>query len=108
MNLENDIRDRKDNVTIAVIDRNMLDKIPVIKKKYPQTSFILESDNPHDEGIEQYRPYLSGQIRKIADLDKIIGDLYQENERIRFNAESNRAASRFEMKRTSIVDLSNN
>lgn len=35
-------------MTIAVIDRNMLDKIPVIKKKYPQTAFILESDNPHD------------------------------------------------------------
>lgn len=44
----------------------------------------------------------------MADLDKIIADLYQENERIRFNAESNRAASRFEVKRTSIVDLSNN
>lgn len=41
MNLENDIRDRKDNVTIAVIDRNMLDKIPAIKKKYPHTAFIL-------------------------------------------------------------------
>lgn len=77
MNLENDIRDRKDNVTIAVIDRNMIDKIPEIKKKYPQTAFILESDAPHDEGIEAYRPYLSGQIRKIADLDKIIADLYQ-------------------------------
>lgn len=51
MNLENDIRDRKDNVTIAVIDRNMLDKIPPIKKKYPQAAFILEADVPHDEGI---------------------------------------------------------
>ncbi len=82
-------------MTIAVIDRNMLDKIPVIKKKYPQTAFILESDNPHDEGIEIYRPYLSGQIRKIGELDKIIADLYQENERIRFNTESNKVASRF-------------
>ena len=27
MNLENDIRDRKDNVTIAVVDRHLLDKI---------------------------------------------------------------------------------
>lgn len=41
MNLENDIRDRKDNVTLAVIDRNMLDKIPQIKKKYPHAAFIL-------------------------------------------------------------------
>lgn len=68
MNLENDIRDRKDNVTLAVIDRNMLDKIPSIKKKYPHAAFILEADNFHDEGIEQYRPYLAGQIRKISDL----------------------------------------
>ena len=77
MNLENDIRDRKDNVTIAVVDRNMLDKVPAIKKKFPQTAFILESDNLHDEGIDVYRPYISGQIKKIADLDKIIADLYQ-------------------------------
>lgn len=41
MNLENDIRDRKDNVTIAVIDRHLLDKIEPIKRKYPQTAFIL-------------------------------------------------------------------
>jgi hypothetical protein len=41
MNLENDIRDRKDNVTLAVIDRNMLEKIPSIKKKYPHAAFIL-------------------------------------------------------------------
>jgi hypothetical protein len=86
----------------------MLDKLPAIKKKYPQTAFILENDTGNDEGIEIYRPYLSGQIKKISELDKIIADLYQENERIRFNAESNRAASRFEMKRTSIVDQSNN
>lgn len=79
MNLENDIRDRKDNVTIAVIDRNMLDKIPSIKKKYPHAAFILEADSPHDDGIDQYRPYLAGQIRKMADLEKLIADLYQEN-----------------------------
>ena len=48
MNLEDDIRNMKNNVVIAVIDRNMLDKVPMIKKKYPQTAFILESDNPHD------------------------------------------------------------
>lgn len=29
----------------------MLDKIPLIKKKYPHTAFILEYDNSHDEGI---------------------------------------------------------
>lgn len=77
MNLENDIRDRKDNVTLAVIDRNMLDKIPQIKKKYPHAAFILEADAPHDDGIDQYRPYLAGQIRKMSDLEKLIADLYQ-------------------------------
>jgi hypothetical protein len=41
MNLENNVRDRKDNVTIAVIDKNMLEKIIPIKKKYPLTTFIL-------------------------------------------------------------------
>lgn len=55
----------------------MLDKIQLIKKKYPQTAFILEHDNPHDETIEPYRPFISGQIKKMADLDKIIADLYQ-------------------------------
>lgn len=95
MNLENDIRDHKEKVTLAVVDRNMLENIPQIKKKYPQAAFILEADTPHDDGIDQYRPYLAGQIRKIGDLEKLIADLYQENERIRFNAESMRAASRF-------------
>ena len=47
MNLQNDIRDRKDNVSIAVIDRNMLDKIGPIKKKYPHAAFILQSDSPN-------------------------------------------------------------
>jgi hypothetical protein len=46
----------------------MLDKIAPIKKKYPHAAFILESDSPHDEGIEQYRPYLAGQIKKMSDL----------------------------------------
>jgi hypothetical protein len=86
----------------------MLDKIPSIKKKYPHAAFILEADTFHDDGIEQYRPYLAGQIRKISDLEKIIADLYQENEKIRYNAENLRAASRFDMKKTSIVDVSNN
>jgi hypothetical protein len=48
MNLENDLRDKKDNVTIALIDRSMLSKIPEMKKKFPKVAFILESDNPHD------------------------------------------------------------
>lgn len=48
MNLENDLRDKKDNVTIAVVDRNMLAKLPEMKKKFPQVAFILESDNPND------------------------------------------------------------
>ena len=42
-----------------------------------------------------YRSYILGQIRKMADLDKIVADLYLENERIRYNAESNRVASKF-------------
>jgi len=46
----------------------MLDKIAPIKKKYPHAAFILESDSPNDDGIEQYRPYLAGQIRKISDI----------------------------------------
>jgi hypothetical protein len=41
MNLENDIRDRKDAVTIAVINKNMIEKIIPIKKKYQQVTFIL-------------------------------------------------------------------
>jgi hypothetical protein len=44
----------------------------------------------------------------MSDLEKLVADLYQENERIRYNAESVRAASRFEMKKTSMVDVSNN
>ena len=40
-NLETDIRDRKDNVTIAVVDHNMLDKVPALKSKYPHCTFIL-------------------------------------------------------------------
>ena len=82
-------------MTIAVVDRNMLEKVPDIKKKYPQTAFILESDNIYDDGVEMYRSYILGQIRKMADLDKIVADLYLENERIRYNAESNRVASKF-------------
>jgi hypothetical protein len=46
----------------------MLDKIPSIKKKYPHAAFILEADTPHDEGIDQYRSYLAGQIGKMSDL----------------------------------------
>jgi 5-methylcytosine-specific restriction endonuclease McrA len=48
MNLENDLRDKKDNVTIALVDRNMLPKLPEMKKKFPKVAFILESDNPND------------------------------------------------------------
>lgn len=81
-------------MTLAVIDRNMLDKVPPIKKKYPHVAFILEADSPHEDGIDQYRPYLAGQIKKFPDLEKLLTELYLDNERMRYNAESMRAASR--------------
>lgn len=46
LNLENDLRDRKDSVTIAVISKKMIEKIIPLKKKYKQVTFILENDTP--------------------------------------------------------------
>ena len=46
LNLENDLRDRKDSVTIAVINKKMIDKIVPLKQKYKQVTFILECDTP--------------------------------------------------------------
>ena len=44
LNLENDLRDRKDSVTIAVINKKMIEKIIPLKKKYKQVTFILYND----------------------------------------------------------------
>lgn len=49
LNLENDLRDRKDSVTIALISKKMIDKIIPLKKKYKQVSFILENDTGQEE-----------------------------------------------------------
>jgi hypothetical protein len=48
LNLENDLRDRKDSVTIAVINKKMIEKIIPLKQKYKQVTFILENDTPQE------------------------------------------------------------
>ncbi len=68
LNLENDLRDRKDSVTIAVINKKMIEKIIPLKQKYKQVTFILENDTPQEELLETYKPYIAGQIKKMSDL----------------------------------------
>ncbi len=58
---------------MVIIDRNMVEKVIPIKKKYPHVTFILESDTPQEDLLEQYKPYIAGQIKKVSDLEKIIG-----------------------------------
>jgi hypothetical protein len=55
-------------VTIAVINKKMIEKIIPLKQKYKQVTFILENDTPQEELLETYKPYIAGQIKKMSDL----------------------------------------
>lgn len=69
---------------LTVIDRTMLDKIISMQKKYPHAVFILENES--GEPIpDAYKPYIAAEIRKMDDLEALVGQIYSENENRRFD-----------------------
>lgn len=83
----------------------MLDNIIPIKKQFPRLIFILINELNEDIP-DKYKHYISGEINIIPDIEKIIGEIYEENEKIKY-IDQTKGPSRFDNRRVSTVDVGN-
>ena len=83
----------------------MLENIIPIKKQFPRLIFILINELNEDIS-EKYKHYISGEINIIPDIEKIIGEIYEENEKIKY-IDQTKGPSRFDNRRVSTVDVGN-
>lgn len=83
----------------------MLESIIPIKTQFPRLIFILLKE-VNEEVPEKYHRYISGEINIIPDIEKIIGEIHEENERIKYSDQI-KGQSRFDQRRVSTVDVGN-
>ena len=60
----------------------------------------------NEEIPERYKNFISGEINMIPDIEKIIGEIYEENEKIKY-VDQTKGPSRFDNRRVSTVDVGN-
>lgn len=83
----------------------MLESIIPIKKQFPRLIFILLNE-ANEQLDEKYKNFISGEITLIPDIEKIIGEIHEENEKIKY-ADQGKGPSRFDHRRVSTVDVGN-
>ena len=78
VNFESQIRDKRANLVVAVVDRKILESIGHIKATYPNIVFIFENIN-NDDIPERLFDSIDCEIDDVMQLDRLLAEMVKEN-----------------------------
>lgn len=76
INLNQNIREKKDKFTIVVVEPNMLEEIKNIKEQHPKTVFVLFNGDRIDVPAQD-KANISFEVHTIEELQPIMADIFE-------------------------------